>query len=83
MSDMTLTKVLRSVGLADRATVHGFRSSFQELDSGADGYPLGRLGGGSCPYVGQLDGTGVRPVRPVRAAPRTDAAVGGLPDRLA
>ena len=29
LSDMTLTKVLRSVGLADRATVHGFRTSFK------------------------------------------------------
>ena len=29
MSDMTLTKVLRTTGLADRATVHGFRSSFK------------------------------------------------------
>ncbi len=29
MSDMTLMKVLRSVGLADRTTVHGFRSSFK------------------------------------------------------
>ena len=29
MSDMTLTKVLRSVGLAERATIHGFRSSFK------------------------------------------------------
>ncbi len=29
MSDMTLTKVLRSVGLAEQATVHGFRSSFK------------------------------------------------------
>jgi integrase len=29
MSDMTLTKVLRDKGLADRATVHGFRSSFK------------------------------------------------------
>ena len=29
LSDMTLTKVLRSVGLAERATVHGFRSSFK------------------------------------------------------
>ena len=29
MSDMTLTKLLRSVGLAERATVHGFRSSFK------------------------------------------------------
>ena len=29
MSDMTMTKVLRSTGLAERATVHGFRSSFK------------------------------------------------------
>ena len=29
MSDMTLTKMLRSVGLAERTTVHGFRSSFK------------------------------------------------------
>ena len=29
LSDMTLTKVLRSNGLASRATVHGFRSSFR------------------------------------------------------
>ena len=29
MSDMTLTKVLRSTGLAERGTVHGFRSSFK------------------------------------------------------
>ena len=29
MSNMTLTKILRSVGLAERATVHGFRSSFK------------------------------------------------------
>ena len=30
MSDMTLTKVLRTTGLAERATVHGFRSSFRD-----------------------------------------------------
>ena len=29
LSDMTLTKILRSVGLAEQATVHGFRSSFK------------------------------------------------------
>ena len=29
MSDTTLTKIIRSVGLADRATVHGFRTSFK------------------------------------------------------
>ena len=30
LSDMTLTKVLRTTGLADRATVHGFRSTFRD-----------------------------------------------------
>lgn len=30
LSDMTLTKLLRDTGLADRATVHGFRSSFRD-----------------------------------------------------
>ena len=30
MSDMTLTKILRTTGLAERATVHGFRSSFRD-----------------------------------------------------
>ena len=30
LSDMALTKVLRTTGLAGRATVHGFRSSFRD-----------------------------------------------------
>ena len=30
MSDMTLTKMLRRVGLAGSATIHGFRSSFRD-----------------------------------------------------
>ena len=30
LSDMTMTKVLRATGLAERATVHGFRSSFRD-----------------------------------------------------
>ena len=30
LSDMSLTKVLRTAGMADRATVHGFRSSFRD-----------------------------------------------------
>ena len=29
LSDMTMTKILRDLGLADRATVHGFRTSFK------------------------------------------------------
>ena len=34
LSDMTLTKILRTVGLAERATVHGFRSSFRDWAAG-------------------------------------------------
>ena len=30
LSDMTLTKVLRDLALADRCTVYGFRSSFRD-----------------------------------------------------
>ena len=30
LSDMTMTKILRSTGLADRMTVHGIRSSFRD-----------------------------------------------------
>jgi integrase len=30
LSDMTFTKVLRDMGLADRATAHGFRSAFKD-----------------------------------------------------
>ena len=30
LSDMTLTKILRDRGLAERATVHGFRSAFRD-----------------------------------------------------
>ena len=33
LSDMTLTKLLRDCGLADRATVHGFRSAFRDWAS--------------------------------------------------
>ena len=38
LSENGLTKVLRDNGLADRATVHGFRSSFRDYaaDSGKD-----------------------------------------------
>ena len=33
LSDMTLTKLLRDCGLADRATIHGFRSAFRDWAS--------------------------------------------------
>ena len=34
LSDMTLTKILRTTGLADKATIHGFRASIRSF--GAD-----------------------------------------------
>ena len=82
MSDITLTRLLRSTGLSERATVHGFRSSFKNWTLEQTDTPLGRIGGGSCPYPGQLHGTGIRQVRSIRAPPGTDAAVGGLSYRL-
>ena len=33
MSDMTLTKVLRTTGLAELTTVHGLRSAFRDFAS--------------------------------------------------
>jgi hypothetical protein len=33
---MTLTKVLRDVGIAERATVHGFRSTFRDWATEVD-----------------------------------------------
>jgi integrase len=36
LSDMTLTKVLRDLGFADRATAHGFRSTFRDWASEVD-----------------------------------------------
>ena len=39
LSDMTLTKILRRTGLAERATVHGFRSSFRDWASESTSAP--------------------------------------------
>ena len=62
MSDMTLTKVLRSVGLAERATVHGFRSSFKNWTLEQTDTPWARLRGGPCPHSGQLHRAGLRQI---------------------
>ena len=50
MSDMTLTKVLHSVGLAERATAHGFRSSFKNWALEQTDTPVGCFRGGTCPH---------------------------------
>ena len=81
MSDMTLTKVLRSTGLAERATVHGFRSSFKNWTLEQTDAPWAVSEAALAHILGKLDRTGLRQVRSVRAPPRADAAVGGLPDR--
>ena len=39
LSDMALTKILRDTGLADRATVHGFRTSFRTWASECTSVP--------------------------------------------
>ena len=39
LSDMTLTKVLRDTGLADRATVHGFRAAFRTYAAERTSFP--------------------------------------------
>ena len=40
LSDMSLTKILRTMGLAERSVVHGFRSSFRDC-SAETGKPRG------------------------------------------
>lgn len=46
LSDMTLTKILRTTGLAERATVHGFRSAFRDwgTETKAESGPVLELG---------------------------------------
>ena len=39
LSDMTFTKVLRDAGMGERATAHGFRSSFKDWSSEAARVP--------------------------------------------
>ena len=63
LSNMALTKILRTVGLAERATGPRVPQQFQELDPRADGYPLGSFGGGLGSYSGQFNRTSLRKVR--------------------
>ena len=78
MSDMTLTKILRAVGLADRATVHGFRSSFKDWTLEQTDTPWAVSEAALAHVLGNWNGTGLRPVGPLRATPHADAAVGRL-----
>ena len=83
MSDMTLTKVLRTTGLAERATVHGFRSSFKNWTLEQTDTPWAVSEAALAHILGNSTETGVCQIRPVRTPPGLDAAVGGLLDGLA
>ena len=82
MSDMTLTKILRSVGLAERATVHGFRSSFKNWTLEQTDTPWVVSEAALAHSLGNSTEQAYARSDSVRAAAHTDAAVGGLPDRL-
>ena len=76
LSDMAMTKLLRDVGLADRATVHGFRSSFRDWASECTDAPHAVMGA-VLGAQGRIRGrAGVRAVRPSGQAPPTDGPVG-------
>ena len=79
LSDMALTKVLRDIGLAERATVHGFRSSFRDW-CGEAGKPREIAEAALAHTVGGVEGA-YFPKRPVRPAAAADGPVGYVPDR--
>ena len=79
LSPMTLTKILRDRGRADRATVHGFRSTFRDWCA-ETGKPRANRGGGLGAHRGRCRG-GLLSERPARAAPGAREPVGGVPDR--
>ena len=80
LSDMTLTKVLKVVGLHDRATVHGMRTSFKTWTMEQTDTPWAVGEAALAQPARRCRGTGLCAVRPVRPPAVTHAAVGGLPD---
>ena len=68
LSDMTLTKLLRDNGLAKRATVHGFRTSFKTWCMETTDTPWAVGEGGSGSHLGKHHRASLRPFRPVRTA---------------
>ena len=76
LSDMALTKVLRDNGLAEKATVHGFRSSFKTWSPRSDRHAHGRRGDGNGPHRRRQRRTGLHPNRPLRKTSPTHASLG-------
>ena len=79
MSNMTLTKLLRDTGLAERATVHGFRSSFRDW-CGETGKPR-ELAEAALAHAVKGVGRRLFPVGPAGSKAASDAAVGAIPGR--
>ena len=78
LSDMTLTKILRDNRLADRATVHGFRSSFRIWAEECTSASHAAMELSLAHAVGNGGGAGVYALGPAGAAQDADAAVGRL-----
>ena len=82
LSDMTLTKTLRSTGLAGPDDGARVQNVLQDLDHGTDGCALGGGGGGPGASAGRERRASVRTLRSVRPPPDAHAAVGELPHSL-
>ena len=78
MSDMTLTKVLRDTGLADRAAVHGFRSSFRDWAAEQTDASHAAMELSLAHTVGTAGRAGVCTQRFAGTEAEIDAAVGGV-----
>ena len=78
LSDMTLTRVLRVTGLAERATVHGFRTSFRTWASEQTSAPSCRHGIEPRTPCRRRCRARLCPLGFDRTAPRAHARMGGL-----
>ena len=81
LSDMTLTKVLRDSGLADRATVHGFRTAFRTWAAEKTNADSRRHGAVPRAPRRNRSRAGVRAIGPARQTAPADQPVGAVRDR--
>ena len=81
MSDMTFTALLRRLKVADRATVHGFRSAFRAWAAECTHAPHAVMELSLAHARRQRRRGRLRAFRPVRPPPRAHGSMGGLPRR--
>ena len=80
LGNMTMTKMLRSTGLSQRATVHGFRTSLQDVVHGSRRCLLGRGRGVAGASAWRQCRASLCKVRSARATPDAHAGLVDLPD---